>query len=269
MLPERKTAAGITYRESGSKDSPALVLLHGIGSTSAGWRLQYEPLGKRCRVVAWDAPGYGGSAPLPGESPSAEAYAQALGRWLDALGIDKAVIGTNSWGTPTAVVFARLNPQRVRALVLGGPAAGYGSLPKEERDRRTEARLARVRALGMKKMREEDSPDLVAPGTRAEVIEWITSAEGLHVEGYAQAARMLAAVDVPSEIVSVKCPVRLVSGEKDTRTPPETNAKRIAAAAPHARLQAVPDCGHLPHLEYPEVFNAAVLETLGALAPRA
>jgi pimeloyl-ACP methyl ester carboxylesterase len=260
MLPERQSAADITYRESGSKDSPALVLLHGIGSTSAGWRLQYEPLGEHCRVVAWDAPGYGGSKPLPDESPSAEAYAQALGRWLDALGIDKAVIGTNSWGTPTAVVFARLHPERVRALVLGGPAAGYGSLPKEERERRTEARLARVRALGMKKMREEDAADLVAPGTRAEVIEWITSAEGLHVEGYAQAARMLAAVDVPSEIVSVKCPIRIVSGEKDTRTPPEANAKRIAAAATHARLQTVPDCGHLPHLEYPEVFNAAVLE---------
>jgi pimeloyl-ACP methyl ester carboxylesterase len=134
-------------------------------------------------VLAWDAPGYGGSKPLPDESPSAEAYAQALGRWLDALGIDKAVIGTNSWGTPTAVVFARLHPERVRALVLGGPAAGYGSLPKEEREKRTEARLARVRALGMKKMREEDASDLVAPGTRAEVIGWITSAEGLHAGG--------------------------------------------------------------------------------------
>jgi 3-oxoadipate enol-lactonase len=63
---------------------------------------------------------------------------------------------------------------------------------------------------------------------------------------------------VAREAASVRCPVRVVSGELDKRTPPETNAKRIAAAAPNAVLQRVPGCGHLPHLEYPEVFNAAV-----------
>jgi pimeloyl-ACP methyl ester carboxylesterase len=264
-LPAQQTAADVTYRESGRRDAPALVLLHGIGSTSAGWRLQYEPLGRHVRVIAWDAPGYGGSRALSGEAPGTDAYAQALARLLDALSVEQAIVGTNSWGTPTAVAFARLYPQRVRALILGGPAAGWGSAPKAEREQRAAARIERVKLLGMKRMREEDAPDLVAPGTRAEVIEWITSAEGLNAEGYAQAARMLAQADVPREIASVKCPVRVVSGAKDTRTPPETNAKRIAAAAPNAMLQMVPDCGHLPHLEHPEVFNAAVLEMLRAV----
>src|SRR5687767_1628716 len=77
MLPESQAAAGVSYRESGRKDAPVLVLLHGIGSTSAGWRLQYGPLGERFRVIAWDAPGYGGSAPLAGEAPPVEAYARA------------------------------------------------------------------------------------------------------------------------------------------------------------------------------------------------
>ena len=259
MLPETRTAAGFTYRESGRKDAPALVLLHGIGSTSAGWRLQYGPLGGHFRVIAWDAPGYGGSQPLPGEAPSAEDYARALARLLDALGVQEAIIGTNSWGTPTGVVFARLFPARVRALVLGGPAAGWGSAPKEERERRAAARIERATTLGVRRMREQDAADLVAPGTRAEVLEWIKGAEGLNVKGYAQAARMLAAVDVPREIAAVGCPVRVVSGVLDKRTPPETNAKKIAAAAPNATLQMVPGCGHLPHLEHPAVFNAAVL----------
>jgi len=264
-LPAQQTAANITYRESGRSDAPALVLLHGIGSTSAGWRLQYEPLGRHFRVIAWDAPGYGGSKPLSGETPSVEGYAQSLANLMDSLNVEQAILGTNSWGTPTAVAFARLYPQRVRALILGGPAAGWGSAPKSEREQRAAARIERVKLLGMKQMREEDASDLVAPGTRAEVIQWITSAEGLNAEGYAQAARMLAQADVAREIASVQCPVRVVSGEKDTRTPPETNAKRIAAAAPNATLQMVPDCGHLPHLEHPEVFNASVLEVLRAV----
>ena len=265
MLPETKSAAGVCYRESGRKESPALVLLHGIGSTSAGWRLQYGPLGARFRVIAWDAPGYGGSAPLAGEAPPVEAYARALAGLLDALGIRAALLGTNSWGTPTGVAFARLYPQRVRGLVLGGPAAGWGAEPPAERERRAAARIARVTELGMKKMREEDAADLVAPGTRAEVLDWIKGAEGLHVAGYAQAVRMLAAADVAREIAAVTCPVTVVSGELDRRTPPETNAKRIVAASPQARLRVVPRCGHLPHLEYPEAFNAAVLEMHGAI----
>jgi pimeloyl-ACP methyl ester carboxylesterase len=126
-LPEQQTAVNITYRESGRSDAPALVLLHGIGSTSAGWRLQYAPLGRHFRVIAWDAPGYGGSKPLSGEAPSVDGYAQSLANLMDSLNVEQAILGTNSWGTPTAVAFARLYPHRVRALILGGPAAGYGS----------------------------------------------------------------------------------------------------------------------------------------------
>jgi pimeloyl-ACP methyl ester carboxylesterase len=265
MLPERKSAADLTYRASGRNDAPALALLHGIGSTSAGWRLQYAPLGEHFRVIAWDAPGYGGSKPLAGEAPGVEDYARALARLLDALGVDKAVIGTNSWGTPTGVVFARLFPQRVRALVLGGPTSGWGWMPAEERARRLAARIERVTKLGMKKMREEDAVNLVAPGTRAEVLEWIKGAEGLSPAGYVQAAHMLAAVDVPREAAGVRCPATVVAGELDTRTPPDTNARKIAAALPNASLQMIPNCGHLPHLEHPDVFNAAVLAMLKAV----
>jgi pimeloyl-ACP methyl ester carboxylesterase len=114
-------------------------------------------------------------------------------------------------------------------------------------------------------MRETDAPELVAPGTRAEIIDWITGAEGLNPGGYAQAARMLSAADVPRDIAAVRCPVRVVAGEEDRRTPPEANGKRIAAAAPNATLQMIPNCGHLPHLEHPEVFNAVVLEVLKAV----
>ncbi|HEX5091752.1 MAG TPA: alpha/beta hydrolase [Burkholderiales bacterium] len=260
MLPDTRSAADITFRESGRADAPALVLLHGIGSTSAGWRLQYEPLGAHFRVVAWDAPGYGGSRPLEGDAPPAEAYAQALARLMDALGVREALIGTSSWGTATGVVFARLHPQRVRGLVLGGPSAGWGWLPREERERRLASRVKRVRTLGVKRMREDDAGELVPPGTRAEVLQWIRGSEGLSAEGYAQAAHMLAAVDVAREAASVKCPARVVAGELDKRTPPESNAHRIAAALANGKLVMLPECGHLPHLEYPEKFNAVVLE---------
>ncbi len=266
MLPPLQSAANISYRESGRREAPALVLLHGIGSTSAGWRLQYAPLGEHFRVVAWDAPGYGESRPLPGESPSVQAYAEALAQLLDALHIGRAIVGSNSWGTPTAVGFARLYPRRVRGLVLGGPAAGMAMLSAEERAKAIAARVERITRLGPEKMRDEDAARLVAPGANAEVLAWIRSPAGVTVAGYAQAARMLGAADVVREIAEVRCPVTVVSGEKDIVTPPALHAKPIAAAAPNARFESMPECGHLPHLERPERFNALVLEMLRAVS---
>jgi len=265
-LPETRTAAGISYRESGRAGAPALALLHGIGSTSAGWRLQFAPLGERFRVVAWDAPGYGRSTPLPGEAPEPAAYARALAGLLDALGIARVLIGSNSWGTATAVAFARLHPQRVSALVLGGPTVGFAGLPAAERERRVAERVERIRALGPERMREQDSARLVAPGARPELLGWIRGAAGLSVEGYAQAARMLGRIDCVREIAALECPVIVVSGEKDVVTPPEANSRPLAAAARHGELEMVPGCGHLPHLEHPERFNAAVLRA-AARAP--
>jgi len=75
----------------------------------------------------------------------------------------------------------------------------------------------------------------------------------------------MAAADVAREAAHVKCPVRILSGELDQRTPPEQHAKRIAAALPNGALQMIPNCGHLPHLEHPGVFNAAVLEILASV----
>jgi pimeloyl-ACP methyl ester carboxylesterase len=258
LAPLRK-AAGIGYRESGRRDAPAVVLLHGIGSTSAGWRLQFGPLGERYRVIAWDAPGYADSAPLADEVPEAADYVRALGRLLDALEIGSAYLVTNSWGTLIAIAYAALAPERVRAMVLGGPAAGWGARPAEERARRIAKRIARISSLGPKAMREHDAAQLVAPGTREEVLQWLRdSGESLSVAGYAQAAHVLGNTDGVALIRTVECPVLVIVGAADTRTPAETNAKLLAAAARRAALEVFPDCGHLPHLEYPERFNQAV-----------
>ena len=82
-----ETAGGaITYLEAGQGEP--LVLLHGIGSGSASWTAQIEKYSSDYRVVAWDAPGYGGSDPVGPMAPAATDYAARLEAFLDALGID-------------------------------------------------------------------------------------------------------------------------------------------------------------------------------------
>lgn len=264
MLPplQKVNVAGgeIAYRESGARDAQTVVLLHGIGSTSTGWREQYGPLGASFRVIGWNAPGYLGSTPLPAAKPTAEDYAKSLAGLLDALGASQVHLVSNSWGTLPSLAFADLFPQRAGAIVLGGPTAGYGTLPPAEQESKAAARAERIRTLGAQAMREQDAPHLVAPGTPGDVLRFVAGAGAeLTVEGYAQAARMLFATDALRTIARLQKDILILSGELDGITPPRTNALRLAAANPRARLQMMPDCGHLPHLEYPQRFNAAVI----------
>ena len=259
-LPAPKVAAGISYREAGRPDAPALLLLHGIGSTSAAWAEQYEPLGERHRVVAWTAPGYDRTPPLAPEAPSAADYAAALARLLDALRVDRADVVTSSWGTLVGLAFASAYPARARALVLGGPSAGAHGRTGDECARLAEERIARMRRLGPQAQRLEDIPRLLAESARPEARAALAgSREHPTVEGYAQALRMLYATDGVELIKGLAQPVLVVSGTEDRTTPPEAHARKLQAAARDARFEAIEGCGHLPHLEKPERFNALVL----------
>src|SRR5215831_3310258 len=79
-LASRARYAGdrFSYMEAGMPEAPPLVLLHGIGSNSMGWRFQYAGLADRYRVIGWNAPGYLLSDNLLAETPGHPDYAGAL-----------------------------------------------------------------------------------------------------------------------------------------------------------------------------------------------
>jgi pimeloyl-ACP methyl ester carboxylesterase len=58
----------IEYRAAGDRDNPAMLMLHGLGSSSAGYRAQFAGLSRDFHVIAWNAPGFGGSSSIPPES---------------------------------------------------------------------------------------------------------------------------------------------------------------------------------------------------------
>src|SRR5512138_2010782 len=101
MLDERiaafapRKSKGVSYRETGA--GQALVLLHGIGSSSASWLFQLESIAGY-RLIAWDAPGYGESDFLPQPEPRPADYAQALHGFLDRLLLKDVVLVGNSLG---------------------------------------------------------------------------------------------------------------------------------------------------------------------------
>ena len=93
------------------------------GSRTA-WEPQLEALSDRWRCVAWDMPGYGGSAPI---SPlTFEAIADAVAELFDRLGVEAAHLCGLSFGGHHALHTALRHPSRVRSLVLANTSAAFG-----------------------------------------------------------------------------------------------------------------------------------------------
>jgi pimeloyl-ACP methyl ester carboxylesterase len=130
--PELKFAevAGLSvgYRQAG--EGTPLVLLHGFLCDSRCWMAQLSGMADRFAVVAWDAPGAGGSSDPPETFTTAD-YARCLASFLDTIGVGTAHVVGLSWGGILAQELYRLYPERLRRLVLADTYAGWKGSPPE------------------------------------------------------------------------------------------------------------------------------------------
>ena len=246
----------IAYREAGF--GPAVLALHGIGSGSASWAAQLDALASRFRFIAWDAPGYGGSDPLPGDTPAASDYGDAAAALLDALAIDKVHLLGHSMGALIAAAFCRFHPQRLLSVVLADAATGYANAAEEIRVRRLEARIAAMAKDGPEAVAARRAREVLSPGASDALYEKIRAVQSkVRPDGYAQAARMLHGSDIHADAATIAVPALMMCGSADFVTPEET-CRRIAETIPFAGYRSLEGLGHASHVEGPEIFNAAL-----------
>ena len=265
MLEERiarfapRQSKGISYREAGA--GPALVLLHGIGSSSASWLFQLESLAGY-RLLAWDAPGYGASAFLSVAEPRPADYAQALHEFLERLLLKDVVLVGNSLGCLMAAAYAAVHPERVRSMLLLGPAGGYADFP--DREAKLSERLRQLDELGPAGLAEQRSPTLVAKGSppiALELVRW--SQRRIQPQGYRQAVHCLAQGRLAVDAQRYAKKVLVACGDEDVITP-EGTCKAIARAFPRGEYRTLAGVGHAPHVEAPETVN----QIIAAFVPR-
>ena len=246
----------LAYRCAGT--GAPLVLLHGIGSGSASWLRQLQGLSDRCTVLAWDAPGYGESSPLPQASPTASDYAVHLWAWLDAIGVDRIHLVGHSLGALMAGAAARLAPARVVRLTLLAPAGGYGKADAAVRESKLRDRLANLESLGPAGMAEKRGAAMLSPRASPEQVTFIKSVMAqVDPAGYAQAARMLCNGDLAGDLDVIlgasHCPIVVASGSLDGVTPPAACA--AVATAPRTVLHDLGPAGHACPLEAADAVN--------------
>ncbi len=265
MLPELTTieAGGrrLAWREAG--DGTAVVLLHGIGSGSASWQGQLDGLAAGYRVIAWDAPGYGGSDALEAETPKVADYAQAVADLLDALDLERVHLVGHSLGAPIAAAFAARHGGRLMSLTLANPTAGYAEAGDEARVGGLERRIRAIDELGPAGMAERRSREVLSPNASEAAVAKVREVmAGLRPAGYKQAARMMHSTDIYGDARAVSVPALVMCGGAD-RVTPEDLARSIASAIPGAEYQTLDGLGHASYVESPEVFNAPLRAFFG------
>ena len=259
----RASQTPIAYADAGT--GPVVVLLHAFPLDSGMWRPQVGELAGRYRVIAPDLPGFGQSAVSAGLT--IDSIADVVAELLDHLGVNERVaVGGVSMGGYAALAFARLYPQRLRALILADTKAD----PDDEAARANRDRMIRLATdQGPAAVLDELLPKLLGPATtagRPAVVQAVRELAGRQTaEGLVAALKALRdRPDAGPGLGHISVPTLVVVGEQDAVTPPD-KARLLAGAIPNARLVAVLDAGHLSNLENPDAFTAAVREFLDTL----
>ncbi|WP_284176696.1 alpha/beta fold hydrolase [Rhabdaerophilum sp. SD176] len=255
----------VHVRDSGRADAPAIILLHGFGSSLHTFEPWARGLEQTHRIVRFDLPGSGLSDPDPTGRYTDARSMELMIALMDRLGIGRAAIAGNSIGGRLAWTFAAAHPDRTSHLVLiapdgfASPGFAYGkapdvpvmldlmryALPKSmlrsnlalaygDPARLDEATLERYHAL------------MLAPGGRQAMIERM---------------RQTILQDPVPVLRTIRAPVLLLWGGKDAMIP-VIHAEDYRAVLPRSEVVILPELGHVPHEEAPERSLAPVLEFL-------
>lgn len=232
-----------------------ILWIHGFPLSSVIFEDQLAIEG--VRHIMPDLPGFGQSRATGGDV-SIDEYARMMIDLLDHRGIDRAVVAGLSMGGYIALAIARLAPQRLRGLIL----IDTRETPDDASAREGRfASIEKVRRQGISPVVEAMLPKMIVPEapealrTRVRSIMESASAEGVTAALRAMAMRH----DSTSVLPALSVPALVVVGDRDPVTPP-SDAERMAAAIPHAKLVPIANAAHLSNMEHPEEFNKAVRE---------
>jgi len=241
-----------------------VLFLHGIGGDHTLWAAQQRALAGRFRTLAWDMPGYGGSAALtPMTFP---ALARAVLRLLDAQAVGRVHLVGHSMGGMIAQEFALLAPQRLASLVLSATTAAFGPSGGDWQRRFLAERLKPLDdGLTPADIAPAVVAGLVGEGPDAAAVDAAVAAMSrVPAKSYRAALHCLVEFDRRAALGKIAVPTLLIAGEVDRVAPAKAMA-RMAADIASSRLVILPAAGHLANLEQPAAFNAALIEFYAAL----
>lgn len=253
-----------------SSGLPPIVLVHALGINLTEWEAIAPALARHTRVIGLDLPGCGRSA-KPRARYSLKIMSQAVLGLLDYLGVRRAILVGHSYGGLVCTDVTLNHPDRVAGLCLMN-ASGFSRWPK----------LFHLLAPAV------FEPRVMAPviqrGVRL-VLDGIFSTKNEHTERfirsvlerpdprfawdfayYAQPMVRDLMSNVLDRIDELRLPVLVIWGTDDKLLRYRDVGSWVRRLR-DARLVTIPNCGHMPNLEHPDIVNRALIDFLERFQP--
>ena len=264
--------------ERGDKAAPVLVLLHGNGALIEDMLISglIDRASEKFRVICFDRPGFGHSSRPRLRLWTPERQAQLIEQALAQMGVTEAFMLGHSWGTMVALALAQRPNSLARGLVL---VSGY-YFPSS----RTDVWLLSGPGIPIigDLMRYTVSPLLSAlimpllfkiifapkPPLPASRYPTALMVRPLHLRAAAEESAFMipAAARLAPSYPNITCPVTIIAGDGDRVVVP-TQAPRLAALIPRAKLVMLPSVGHMVHhFAADEIVREAIAIDLRAAA---
>ena len=265
----------VHYKRMGEGE-PVFILLHGFAANLFSWHKVADSFAQHGLVISYDRPAFGlTERPFEweGQNPYApEAQVALLIALLDALEVRQAILVGHSAGGTVALNAALAHPERVQALILvdaavytsGGAPEWLKPLLRTPQMRHLGhlfARLLQARGQQLIEMAWHDSSTLTAEDLAGYteplmIADWDRALWEMTLATYS--------LDPASRLDELVMPVLVITGDDDRVVPTEESI-RLYEELPNAVLAVIPDCGHVPHEESPELFMQAVDSFLDSL----
>jgi pimeloyl-ACP methyl ester carboxylesterase len=269
----------VHYADFGGSGRP-IVLVHGLGGSYANWLSVGDRLAAHGRVLALDLAGHGRTG-LLGRSARIGANRRLLGRFLDEVAREPAVLMGNSMGGYLSLAEAAAEPGRVSSLVLVDPAvplasanldwqvlaffAGFALPVVGEALVRRRARLGAERIVrDMLALCCVDvsrvAPDVLEAHvelSRERLASGEVAGQAFLVAHRSLMARLARRRRFFEMVAGIRAGALVVQGARDRLVRVDA-VRALWAARPGWRLEILDDVGHVPQLEAPERFLAVV-----------
>lgn len=277
----------IAYGEKG-KGQP-LVLVHGLGDWSVGWRYNVEALSQHFRVICVDAKGYGFSDKPTALEKSGYQVIE-LQRIVQGLCEKPAILVTKSLWSVVALALVRQHPQLIAGLVLIDPSIFPEQIPNEGLRRIAATPMGLIRGIARLNVPKR-FPALMRPIWRSWREDAIANSPEILPDDvfwqfypfreFPNAIVRLAIdtklateeiqklkknepcmlKDVQDNLSVITCPTLILWGEKD-RWFPCSDAEKLQSCLPNATVNILQNCGHDGSVDCPNQVNSSILEFL-------
>ncbi|KAA8478494.1 pimeloyl-ACP methyl ester carboxylesterase [Arcticibacter tournemirensis] len=220
-----------------------IILLHGLFGTLSNWYNVQKEFSKKYRVFIPELPLldiYTGGNRL-------DKLVEYLDNYITENNISRPALVGNSLGGHIALLYTLKYPGKVNRLVLTGSSGLYeksfgGSFPRIKDYRYIKSKVEEI--FHKKEVVKRDVVNKVYSIVQSN--SSVISVIGLAREAQRQ--------NLAQQLSKINLPVLLIWGLQDTVTPPSV-AHEFYERLPYARLCLINDCGHVPMMEQPELFN--------------